>query len=534
MAEKSRKTNTLLNTAAGFGEKFITFLLGFVMRSLFIRVLGVEYTGVSGLFTDILSALSLAELGVSSAITYAMYKPVAVKDNEKIAQLMNFYKRAYQVVAAVIFGAGCLILPVLDLIVKNIPPEIEDHLSLIYLLYVVNSAVSYLLVYKSTLLTAHQERRYISVVNIFGSIVRVAIEAFILIALKDVLDPTPRFITYLIAGIVITRAQNYVVSVVAAKRYPEIDRYKDAKLPKEEQKRIFKDVRSLMIYKICNAIMRSVDSVIISAMFGTAYVGLMGNYTLVTTRTAALVNQFYNSATPSIGNLVATSDKDKQFRTFKVMQFMAFWIGCLCTVAFFVLMNPFINLWLGSPKYVLSVPIAAVVAMNFYIGTISHPLTAFRNSNGLFVQGRYRPIFMALINVGLSVLLAVLWGENGQNAERGIFAVKLATILAQFFTMQWYDPYLLYSRVFGKRVSTYFCTFLTQLAIVAGSGALSFWLASLVDTIPGIGILVSFLIKAVICLTVANAAIFIVFRKTAEFRDFIQMLKGMIRGRKNK
>lgn len=519
---------------AGFGEKLVTFLLGFVMRSLFIRLLGIEYAGVNSLFADILSALSLAELGISSAIAYAMYKPVANNDHEKIAQLINFYKRAYQVVAGTIFGVGCLILPFLRFIVKDVPPEIENSLTIIYLLYVINSAVSYLLVYKTTLLTAHQERRYISIVNIIGSLVRIVIEAFILLALKNVLDPTPRFIVYLVAGIIITRTQNYVTSLVASKRYPEIDQHKDAKLPKEDRNRIFKDIRSLMIYKICNAVLSSVDSVIISSMFGTVYVGLIGNYTLVTKRISALVNQFYNSATPSIGNLAATSDSDKQYKTFKIMQFMAFWIGCFCTVSFFVLLNPFVHLWLGSTKYVLSVPIAAVVALNFYVGTISHPLTAFRNSNGLFVQGRYRPIFMAVINVGLSILLAVLWGENGQNAERGIFAVKLATIIAQVATMQWYDPYLIYSRVFKKKVSTYFCTAALQVGLVIGCGAVTYLAGYLVDTVSWMNPYLSFVIKCALCVVIPNAVIVAVFFRTDEFKGFIQIIKGILKHKNTK
>lgn len=533
MASKSRSKNTLINTVAGFGEKVATIITGFIMRSLFIRLLGIEYAGVSSLFTDILSALSLAELGISSAITYALYKPIATKDNEKVAMLMNFYKRAYQLVAAIIMGVGLLLIPFLGYIVNDVPKEIENQLILIYVLYLINSAVSYLIVYKTSLLTAHQERRYVSIVNIIGTFARVIVEAVILFALKNVLAPTPRFIVYLASGIIMTRLQNYVASKVAEKRYPELKEHKDLKLPKEEQKKIYKDISALMIYKICNSLLRSVDSIIISVMFGTVYVGYLGNYTLVTKRINNVVNQFYNSASPSIGNMAAESDGEKQYKTFCTLQFMAFWMCCFCSVSFFVLLDPFVHLWLGSTKYILGPAICAVLSLNFYLTSIVHPVATFRNANGLFVQGKYRPIVMSIINIVLSVIFALILGNNGASPIWGMFGVKIATSIAQIVTLHWFDPYLVYKNVFKKRFKLYLKTAISQLGFTALCSAIVYFIGKALDGV-GINPYLLFVIKCGLCVIVPNLAIIIVYHKKSEFKDFIQILKSLITKKSNK
>ncbi|MBQ9994297.1 MAG: oligosaccharide flippase family protein, partial [Clostridia bacterium] len=332
MAKKSRSVNTLLNTMAGITAKSINIITGLIMRTVFIRTLGIEYAGISTLFTDILTALSFAELGISGAITFALYKPLAENDDRRVAALMNFYKRAYQIVAAVVLVAGLAVAPFLSVIVKDVP-NIKEDITLIYILYVINSAVSYLLVYKSTLLTAKQEQRYVSLIQIGISVARVIIESVILIVFR-------KFLLYLIVGILLTRLQNALISRFASKRYSQLKELGDEKLPKEERRKLMGDVRALMLYKISNSLINGCDSVVISSFLGAGWVALVGNYTMVTYRVQNLINQFYNAANPSIGNLAAATNEERQYKTFQVLQFMSFWISCFCSTSFLVLLNP--------------------------------------------------------------------------------------------------------------------------------------------------------------------------------------------------
>ena len=162
---KSRVVNSAVNIVYSFSVKLISFLASFILRTVFIRTLGMEYAGVSGLFTDILTVLSFAELGISTAMTYALYKPIADNDISQINRLMNFYKLAYRFVAGCVMAGGLICVPLLPLIVTDVP-NIKESITLIYVLYLFNTASSYLLVYKSTLLTASQKHYEINKITI--------------------------------------------------------------------------------------------------------------------------------------------------------------------------------------------------------------------------------------------------------------------------------------------------------------------------------------------------------------------------------
>lgn len=134
-----RLHNTLRNSSVSMFCQLATSVLSFINRTFFIYFLNVEYLGLNGLFSNILSMLSLAELGIGTAIIYKLYKPIAEKDVKKIQALMNFYKNAYQVIGIIILIIGISLIPFLDSIVgehENIP-----YFSLLYLLYLLNSSL---------------------------------------------------------------------------------------------------------------------------------------------------------------------------------------------------------------------------------------------------------------------------------------------------------------------------------------------------------------------------------------------------------
>lgn len=515
MAKKTRTENTFLNTVAGLSAKMVNIVTGLVMRTLFIRLLGIEYSGISTLFSDILSTLSLAELGIGSAIVYALFKPVASGDHKKTAALMHYYKRAYQLVAAVVLIAGLAVVPFLDFIVKDVP-NVKEDIRLIYILYVINSAVSYLLIYRSTLLTAHQERRKATVIQIVVSLARVALEAVILLVFKN-------FLAYLIAGIIITRLQNYLISQMAKKRYPEIDKYPDERLTKQERDELGKNIRAMMLYKISRAIAGGCDSIIITSFFGASWVGMVGNYTIVINRVTAFINQLYNSASPSVGNLVTEDNTDKQHKTFRTMQFLAFWLACFCSVSFIVLFNPFIRIWFGK-KYLMPMMLPIALTLYFFLNCLLHPVLTFRNTNGLFVQGKYRPIIMVVLNIALSVLGAYYWQKRGDVVTAIVF-VKLATSVAQLATAQWFDPWLVYKNVFKKPFIEYLKNFALYIGFTAACVALTYWVGTL---LPYINKYWTFFLRIPLCLIIPNAAVILCFGRTQEFKDLIAALKVML------
>ena len=134
MAERSRTEYSIINIFASMGGYALNILLSFICRVVFVRCLNAEYLGINGMFSNILSMLSLTELGIGTAMIYALYKPVAENDKSKIASYMRIYGIAYKVVGCVVALLGVLFIPFLDLII-NEPANIPEDIYVLYLLF---------------------------------------------------------------------------------------------------------------------------------------------------------------------------------------------------------------------------------------------------------------------------------------------------------------------------------------------------------------------------------------------------------------
>ena len=162
MNTNSRIANSVKNISFGVTAQVIQMLLGFVSRTVFIKYLAIEYLGVNGLFTNILSLFSLAELGIGSAFLYALYKPIAAKDEKKLAALIGLYSRIYMIIAGIVTVIGLLIMPFLDIIVHDPSPKIADDLYIIYGLFLFNTVSTYFFYYKLSLFHADQKSYVVS------------------------------------------------------------------------------------------------------------------------------------------------------------------------------------------------------------------------------------------------------------------------------------------------------------------------------------------------------------------------------------
>lgn len=207
-----------------------------------------------------------------------------------------------------------------------------------------------------------------------------------------------------------------------------------------ERKEIFKNVRALAIYKISGAFQRGVDSVIISAMLGTSLVGFLSYYKMIVNHVDSLFGQVFEAIKPSVGNLAASESGERQYTVFKKMCFLSFVIGNFIAVSLVTLLNPFITLWLGN-EYLLGMDVVIMLVADIYIITMVRPYESFRNANALFVQGKYRPAVMVVLNFVLSVIFADKWGVSG---------ILFATVVARLLTHVWYDPWLIYRKVFHE------------------------------------------------------------------------------------
>ncbi|MBR6271422.1 MAG: teichoic acid transporter, partial [Lachnospiraceae bacterium] len=283
----SRTKNTILNAIGGVAVRIVTLLTMFITRTVFIKVLGMQYAGVSGVFTDVLTMLSFAELGIGQAITYALYKPIATGDERQIAKLMNVYKRIYTVIAIIVLSIGTALIPFLRYIIKEVPDVVED-IRLIYVFYLLSTASSYLLIYKSTFLTAAQKDYIVSRVKVLFTVIKAAVECVLLIVFRN-------FLIYLGFSVVANLLQNYILAKITEKHYPVIKERNAEKLEPSERKKLINDVRALALYKVSGTVLNGTDSVITSSILGTVYVGILGNYNLISNNVYLFVMQIFNA-----------------------------------------------------------------------------------------------------------------------------------------------------------------------------------------------------------------------------------------------
>lgn len=442
----SRTKNSIKNITYSVGNNFLMLLLGFISRKVFLLCLSVDYLGVQGLFGDILSMLSLADLGFGTAMTYSMYKPLAEKDYDRLAGLTSFYKKVYNLIAIVVTVVGLALVPFLKYLVK-LDYELP-HLVVYYLLFLANSIASYLVVYKTCILSADQKgyvlAKYSGMFNILRTIVMII-----------VLLLTRNYILYLSVQVLFTYLYNFYVSHVAEKQYPFIK--KKVELSKDETKGIFKNIGSVFLYKISGVLINATDNTLISVIVGTAFVGFYSNYTMVVAKVSAIINTVFYSLTASLGNLVVKENEEKRYEIYKSMQSVSTILSSFSFVCVMCLIQDLIKVWLGA-EYVQPYLVVLAVSINFYFAIILLPIWVFREATGLYRETRYVMLMTAILNILLSIILGKLIGLAGI-----IFATSLSRLLTYF----WYEPRLLFGKYFGRSSKEYFIDILKNIGITA-------------------------------------------------------------------
>ena len=444
--EMGRTGKALENISYNLFNQIITIVLSFVSRTVFIWGFGVEYLGINGLFGDILSLLSMADLGFNTAMTYSFYKPLAEKDYTKISQLTNFYKKVYNIIAIVIAILGICLVPFLPYLVK-LNSEVPN-LVIYYLLSLSSVVVSYLCVYRTTILTADQRGFIITKITIITNTLKTIFQIISILILKN-------YIIYLAIGTIITIANNLYVSYVASKEYPFI-KNKSESLSNFEKKNIFSNLKSVFLYKISSVLLNATDNILISTLLGTAMVGYYSNYLLLQTKITTIISLIFTSMTASIGHLVVTEGNKKRYEIFQCEQSISFLICGIVVPCYVLLVDDFIKLWLGV-SYELGFIVSCAIGLNMYLSCVLQPLWSYREATGLYRRTKWVMIICSVINLVLSVFLGKLFG---------IFGIIIASGIARISTYVWYEPHILFREYFGTHEKIYYLQIFRNIFLI--------------------------------------------------------------------
>ena len=502
---KSRVQNTIYNLMGGVSFRFINMFSSFVVRTVFIRCISEVYLGINGLYSSIFTMLSLAELGFGTAMVYSMYQPLADNDHEKLCKIMKLYKKVYFWVGAFILTAGLLLIPFLPALIKD-RPDLEG-LNLYYVLYLISTVSSYwFFAYRNSILQADQKAYIVSNYNSVISIVKAVLQIILLVVFHS-------FTVYLLTQIACNIAQNILVAYKVDKDYPFLKKYKVENMSVHETKRIFKDVKALAITKIGHVVLYSTDNMIISSVIGITYVGVLSNFNLVVDAVTGVLCQITAAMQASLGNFFAKEDKNSGYNLFKQVEFLNYWLYGFSTIALVTLLNPFVYLWLGE-RFTTSMGVVVALGINFFVAGYMNTLWTFRSTLGLFTQGQYRPIGVAIINVVVSIILGKRFGVAGVLA--GTFISRAAISL-------WYDPLIILKYGFHQSVKPFYVRYLKRVALL-GVSVVGMNILSRMILLQGITI-ISFGLLTILTAVIPNVIFIMVFHRTDEFKYFFSMIK---------
>ncbi len=503
-----RIKNSINNARWGIIYQILHAALGFVFRTVFIAYLGTEYLGVNALFTSILRWLALAELGIDMTVVYSLYKPIADKDTRQIQAYMNLFKKAFWIVAFIVLALGLGLIPFLPFFLGDL--TVVTQPTLIYLLFLLNTFVSYFYIYKHSIFIANQQQ---FVINRSKSIFFI-LSQFAQIA---ILVLTRNFILTLLIQVLLKIGENIWISVLADKQYPYLKNNQE-KLSESDRRRFFKNMYAMFMYKIGQVVVGATDNIIISVFNGIIAVGLYANYLMITNILNQTIHTIFSGMRAGIGNINATESTERKKQIFNVVYFMSFLIYGITSVILYNVINLFIVIWLDE-SFLLSQFTVTVIVINYYTSGMQAASASYRDTTGLFRVGQYRPVISALLNLIISVILA---------RPLGIAGVLLGTILSRAMVFFWYDPYVIYKYIFKQPLTPYFKQYTVYAMLIVFLTYTSSLFLPLIHTgwRPA-----DFLVRSSIAGIYSIIVTVILFYRSEEFIYLYDVAKRMIRSK---
>ena len=512
MNTNSRTNNALKNTTITIICHIVFILCSFICRTVLTKQLGTEYLGIGGLFSNILTILSFAELGLGSTLVYRLYKPFAENDYNKINLYVRLYKKIYRVIIGIILIIGIAIIPFLRYLVQA--PNVKENLIYLYLLYLAHTLTSYLFVYKKTLLTASQNDYVVSLFTEIANVLMNIFQCLALILFKD-------YSIYMFLTIIFGIIGNIACSIYVDKKYKFLNNQIEGELSKKDIDDLKKDTKGLVLTKVASTAFSGTDNIFISSFIGIKYVGILSNYTLILSTINAMMNKVFSSITASVGNLVVSkNDGEKTEKVLFKMFFMntaMYSYICICMI---LLMREFVvSFWLSN-EFFLSDAVIILVIVELFLRSIHYPLYTTRVAFGLFHQKRIVFVIAAILNIALDFILV---------KPLGIAGLVIATIFCRSITYIT-DIYVLYKQGLRKTSINYYYNIFKWIEFDLLCYGICWIVLRYISQVS----ILYFVLKIGI-ITIIYLIMFIaVFSRTEEMKYFVKLFKNKLFKRKKK
>ena len=504
----SRTGNATRNIIWGIFSKCIMIALPFLMRTIMVHTMGMEFLGLNGLFVSVLQVLNIAELGINSAIIFSMYKPLAENNDEEVRALMNFYKKCYRIIGIIVLALGVLVIPFLRHVISGEVPEGIN----IYILYAMNLS-SMVLSYEvfahwTPLLIANQRNDVVNKILAICAAIQFGMQASALLFFEN-------YYLYILVLIIMTIINNTIAAIMAKKMYPQY--YCEGNISPETFKSIRLKVAGMVFQKIGGVILSSVDIIVISAFLGLTSLAIYQNYYYIITALFGILQVIMSSLISTVGNSVATESKEKNHDDFKKFNFIYIWIVAWWSICLLCLYQPFMRIWMGEAA-MLSNELVVLFSIYFFVHKWCDMLYVYQEATGIWWETKWVPLIAATINlVGNLILVNII----------GLAGVVISTIVSVILI---YD--IGYARVvfkvYFKGKGNYKEYLLRQLFYLGGALVAALPVVWVCNILPVTSTFWTLLSRAVICVALPNVIFVILWNRLPEYKATKQLLKNIL------
>lgn len=448
----SRTKNSLHNTAVAMGYYLISFVLQFFSRKVFLECLGTEILGLNTTAMNLLQFLNLAELGISAAVGFMLYKPLYDKDSDAVREIVTLQGKMYARIACIIIAGACVLMFFFPQIFGKIKlPLWYAYASFGVLLF--SSLLGYFVNFKQVVLSANQQDYKVLYSYKSVNLIKILCQMAAVYYMQD------GYVWWLALEVAFAVIASVSLHIVTIREFPGLTSsnktYKDLKNKYPE---FTLKIKQLFFHRIGTYALTQTSPLIVYAYTTLTTVALYGNYLIITSGLQVLGGSLFNSVNASVGNLVAEGNKEKSLNLlFELFSVRFLMVITMCYVAYMVTPD-FITLWIG-PEYLLPKSTLLLLICSLFINTLRYATDAFINSYGLF-SDIWSPIAEATINISASILFGYFWGLNG---------VLAGVLLSQVIIIFWWKPFFLFTSRFPGKYFRYCKVYLIHL--VCGAAA---------------------------------------------------------------
>ena len=445
MGNNSRLYKSFLNARVNLVFYFITLLLSFFSRKIFLDSLGDDFVGLTGTLQNLLGFLNLAEMGIGAAIGYVLYRPLFDDNKEKINEIISVLGYMYRCVGLCILSAGVIV----SLFLPRIFASVKFEPLLIYFVYysfLASSLISYFINYRQTLLGADQRNYVVTAYYQSANVCKIIIQIFLALWTGNY---------YLWAGIELTFGVIYsiILNLKINQVYPWLKSdIRSGKSLLIKYPDVILYTKQLFVHKIGSIVYGQITPFLVYAFASLQTVAFYGNYTMIVSKLDALINNILTSTSAGVGNLIAEGNQEKTLRIYWELMSIRFWVAGVFVFVLYHILPSFIDLWLGK-EYILSNKTLILVLISFFLGIVRGTNDQFVLGFGLFAD-IWAPFVEAFLLIGVAIVGGNIWGFEG---------TLLGAIVSTILIVYVWKPYYLFKKGFKLHICKYWFPWLKHL-----------------------------------------------------------------------